>query len=105
MKRLLIFSLMIGLAILFILAGKSFAQTTSSVTVSLSIPVMPGLNAPLIEESKAKNAETTIPQDKIKPEEVSQEVMGEMIQSEKQEENVADKNEKNQIIVKTFYSR
>jgi len=96
MKRLLIIGLMIGLAILLILAGKSFAQTTSSVTVSFTIPVMPGLNAPLIEENKTvKPQPEATTQQNVEPQKETKNSTPALIQTEKQEEK----------IVKTYYSR
>lgn len=87
---------MIDLTILLILTGKSSAQTTSSVAVSFTIPVMPGLNAPLIEENKTvKPQPTAAAQQNVEPQKETKNSTPALIQTEKQEEK----------IVKTYYSR
>jgi len=51
MKTKIVYGLLIISTMLFVLATLSFAETTASVAVTFTIPVMPGLNAPLIEEN------------------------------------------------------
>jgi hypothetical protein len=96
MRRVII-ELFACLIVISCAAGVIYAQTSASVSVSFTIPVMPGLNAPLMEREEAK-AE---PQKQAEENGVAA-----------QEENVTPEpqliqqdSEGEKVLVKTFYSR
>ncbi|MFH1238767.1 MAG: hypothetical protein V1653_01495 [bacterium] len=83
------------------LTGKAaFAETTASVSVSFVIPVMPGLNAPLIEEEsvKAQPTEETTVQEKSRDK-------TELVEEERNTVLIASSGQKENIKLKTVYSR
>lgn len=78
-------------------AGVVFAETSACVTVTFSIPVMPGLNAPLIEEEEIKaepqkqsGEKETVPAQETALQEPQ------LIQQDAQD---------GKVLVKTFYNR
>ena len=59
MKKRIIYGILTVTTMLFAFSAIGFAETNASVTVTFTIPVMPGLNAPLIEENKLINSAPT----------------------------------------------
>lgn len=96
MKKLVV-ELIACLIMISCAAGVSFAQTSASVTVSFTIPVMPGLNAPLIEKEEIKAEPQKLSEEKeAAPTQETALQEPQLIQQDAQDEKV---------IVKTFYSR
>ena len=93
-----------SLIILLSLANVVFAGDSLSLSISCTIPVIPGVNAPLIEQETSKTVETAA-QPKAKPEERIQPQTPTMIQEDSQEEKTASDGQKSAVIVKTIYSR
>jgi hypothetical protein len=84
--------------------GVSFAQTTASVTVSFNIPVMPGLNAPLIEKEEKRIEEEEIKAEPQKQSEDKEAVP--MQETALQEPQLIQQDAQDgKVLVKTFYSR
>lgn len=84
----------LGAAVVAVLCSTSLVLSDDHVTlkVSCSIPAVPGLNAPLVEEAKpVKQAD-----------EKQQTVRNEQKQ---QEETVVEEKDGDRAIVKTFYAR
>jgi hypothetical protein len=105
MKNRISYGLLICLAMFFAFSGVGLAETSSSVTVSFTIPVMPGLNAPLIEENKTVDQQIAAKQENAQAQQEIQTSSPPLIQTEKQEEKTVAKGESSQVMVKTIYSR
>jgi hypothetical protein len=104
MKNLLVESA-VALAIVLSMAGLALAGSTASVTVSCSIPIMPGLNAPLIEEEGVKTQENINTQEKISAQkETPQESIALPQQDINKEEKIVEGGN-SAMAVKTYYSR
>ncbi|MCM8790069.1 MAG: hypothetical protein NC916_03525 [Candidatus Omnitrophica bacterium] len=73
-----------------------FAETSACVTVTFSIPVMPGLNAPLIEKEEIK----------AEPQKQDEEKQVDSREETKPSEPqlIQQDSEDAQVLVKTFYS-
>jgi len=94
MKKYFIWAI-ITLVLFLAVVDLGFADNTSvSFAVGCSIPVMPGLNAPLIEESKLKPQTDAIVEQKVEAKKEDKENPEELVQ----EDDPA-------VMVKTFYSR
>lgn len=106
MKKIRIISI-IGLIIWPSLANLVFAGDNLSIPISCTIPAIPGVNAPLIEEEtfktkvdtpqppKVESQQETQPQTKSPP----------MIQEDSQKKKIINEDQKSLVIVKTIYSR
>ena len=104
MKNLLV-GPAVALAIVLAMAGLALAGSTASVTVSCSIPVMPGLNAPLIEEEGIKTQENINAKQKIAAQkETPQESIALPQQDIDKEEKIVEGGN-SAMAVKTYYSR
>ncbi len=103
MKNKIIFLSLICLAILFSWAGVSWAGTTSSVAVSFSIPVIPGLNAPLIEQTQPATPQAATKQAAPQQETIASNQAP--VQTKQQEEKITIQTQDSQAMVKTIYSR
>lgn len=79
-----------SLMIIMILSSMAFAEDKAAIRASCSIPAIPGLNAPLIEEKSVKS-QTSAPQPAA--------------QQEEKEEIILAEAKSNTVIVQTFYSR
>lgn len=104
MKNSFIYKSVIAFVILLSIFGVSIAGDNASISVSCSIPVVPGLNAPSIEEKIIEsNATTTARQDiEIKKDPQKQEPT--IIQESSEKILLADGNTSS-VIVQTIYSR
>lgn len=91
MKRNFIISAIISL----LLAGVACAGDNLSLSISCTIPAIPGLNAPLIEEETLKVES----QKEIQPQSPT------MIQQDNQEEKLMYEEQNSLVLVKTIYSR
>lgn len=98
--------LIIGLMIFIsITIGAAFAGDSFTIAVSCTIPAIPGVNAPLIEEEISKtDTQATAPQEVNLQKETSQPA-SETIQQAVQEEKVITSGQKPTMIVKTIYDR
>ncbi|RKY32285.1 MAG: hypothetical protein DRP74_02935 [Candidatus Omnitrophota bacterium] len=97
--------LIVGLIIFGFLTAPGWAGNSAKVKVSCRIPVIPGLNAPLIEEEKRekRQASETVTEQAQLPEEEK------YVPSEEPEEKIQEeqliKQRDTTVIVKTIYSR
>lgn len=99
--------LIIGLIIFLSLADISFAADSFTISVSCTIPAIPGVNAPLIEEETIKTgtgATAPASQEAELQNEIAQQV-SQTAQPAIQEEKVVDNGQKSMVIVKTVYDR
>ncbi len=97
MKNLLCKGIMTAFTLVLFLVGISFGGDTYSVAVSVTIPAIPGVNAPpFLEQNSVKQEikQTEQKQDTVKEE--KKDTSPPMIQEETQKEKQ---------LVKTFYSR
>ncbi|MCX5714209.1 MAG: hypothetical protein NT033_05250 [Candidatus Omnitrophica bacterium] len=85
----------LGIALVLILcfAGFVCAKDHVALTVTCSIPAVPGLNAPLVEETKPAAKENKDNQQVSK------------VEKKSQQETVVDEKSGEQAAVKTYYSR
>ncbi|MGD9015275.1 MAG: hypothetical protein PVI33_04555 [Candidatus Omnitrophota bacterium] len=104
MKRIsVLLALFLILSLLNINAG--FTQDNISLSISCTIPSIPGVNAPLIEEESVKTetdtpAPTTPQTQKEAPAESSQ-----MVEQENQPQVQDNKGQKSIVVLRTIYSR
>ena len=104
MKRIRMIS-MLGLIIWLCLANLVFAGDNLSIPISCTIPAIPGVNVPLIEEETFKTKTDTPQQPKVESQQETQPQTPAMIQEDTQGEMVISEDQKSLIIVKTIYSR
>jgi len=95
----------INLIIWLSLANVAFAGDSLTLSVSCTIPAIPGLNAPLIEEETIKTEEHTPEQPKSESQKEAQPQLPPLIEQDNQQEKIISEGQKKQIIVKTIYSR
>jgi len=104
MKNLLT-KMAVVLTIVLSMTGLALAGSTATVTVSCSIPLMPGLNTPLLEAETVKTQEeTSVEQKTQEPKQTKQENETLMSQESVREEKAAEVG-KTAMTVKTYYSR
>lgn len=94
MGKMLLRKLMVGLVIVLSTVGTSQAENSFSLSVSCSIPAVPGLNVPLIEEETTR---TEPEQNAIIRNEIKEEAKEQMPAMLAQEDTAKT--------VKTIYSR
>ena len=98
---------MITLMLWLSLAGYVFAGESVTLQFSCTIPAIPGVNAPLIEEENVQtNAESpqepeAIPEEQTQPESESPK----MIQEDSQTQYRTSDNQESLVVVRTLYSR
>lgn len=102
-KTLLFVSLLIVLA--FLSANTVFAGDSLSLSISCTIPAIPGLNAPLIEEETSRIETGTSAQQKPESGKETQPQTPALIQQDTQEEKIISEGQKSLVTVKTLYSR
>ena len=96
--KTLIAILMVFLSIAHVLAGDS-----ATLAISCSIPAIPGVNVPLLEE-KSLRAPADIPQETTEePEKETPQPM--LVQDDTKEEQVTSTGQQTLVAVKTIYSR
>jgi hypothetical protein len=105
MKNLLLTKLIFGFIMVLLMTGVALAGNSASITVSCVIPLMPGLNAPLIEENELRAQADTKAEQKIETQKENPETAPEMIQQDTQKETVSITDKKTPMIVKTYYCR
>lgn len=105
MKKFLLKTLLFAIMIALSGFGKSLAGTNASFAVSFTIPVMPGINAPLIEEDKIKTQEEASLEQTAKAQEEKQESSPELIQQDEQQKEIIANGQQPEMLVKTLYSR
>lgn len=105
MKNSLLNKTLIGLTILLSMLDMSWADTTTSVAVSFTIPVMPGLNAPLVEDETVAIPANTNEQKKLETFSENSETTPALIQQDTQKEALTAKEEQTTKMVKTIYTR
>lgn len=97
--------LMIGLLIISLI-GRAWAQDSFSISVSCSIPAVPGLNAPLIEEETPRVTETDeFTQKDAKNQEEIRLESPTLLQEDKEKQIQLAEGETSTVIVQTIYSR
>ena len=108
MKRVLLRNVLVGLIIFLSGVGVAQAQNSFSLSVFCSIPAVPGLNAPLIEEETMKTEPTITEQENTKIQNETKvetkEQTPTMLQQDTEKTLLAE-GTTSQIIVKTIYSR
>ena len=87
------------------MAGLAVAGSTASLTVSCTIPVMPGLNAPLIEQDALKTQANAKAERKIETQQELVQDGATLPQQDTNREEVVTEDGNSAIIVKTYYSR
>jgi hypothetical protein len=97
-------TMLTGLALfsllLFLGAGNVFAGDSVSIAVSCTVPVIPGVNTPLLEaQATIVNSASRISKNGELPEQTP------VLQEDTEEENLNTENEKDIVLVKTFYAR
>ncbi|MCX5707703.1 MAG: hypothetical protein NTY14_01775 [Candidatus Omnitrophica bacterium] len=93
-----------GLALFFLLlllgAGSVFAEDSVSIAVSCTVPAIPGVNAPLLEaQTTIVNSASQISKNGQLPDQSP------TLQEDTEEENLNTQNQKDIVLVKTFYVR
>lgn len=101
MKR----SFLIGLLILLFLTDMAQAGGGLSLSVSLTIPAIPGLNVPLIEEETLKTGGNTAREEKVESQKETTEQPPQTIQEDTPNGQSTDGEQNTLVMVKTFYSR
>jgi hypothetical protein len=97
-------TMLLGLALFSLLlfpgAGNVFAEDSVSIAVSCTVPAIPGVNAPLLEaETTVVNSASQISKNGQLPDQSP------TLQEDTEEENLNTQNQKNIVLVKTFYVR
>lgn len=95
----------IGVIISLLLTGVAYAGDTLSLSISCTIPAIPGVNAPLIEEETLTTKEDPNIKEKIESQEAIQPQSPAMIQQDNQEEKLMYGGQNSLVLVKTIYSR
>ncbi len=97
---------LVGL-ILFSLGTDALAGNNISLTMSCTIPAIPGLNAPLIEQETTKTQQPSVAtmQQQVIPQKEAPEETSVIVQEDSQEVKEASQNAAPILMVKTFYSR
>jgi hypothetical protein len=102
MKNVLSRSLMASL-IVFLSAAVGFAGDSATLAISCSIPAIPGVNVPLVEE-KSLRTPADIPQETAEePQKETPQPM--LVQDDTKEEQVTSTGQQTLVAVKTIYSR
>lgn len=76
-----------------------------SLSVSCTIPAIPGLNVPLIEEETLKTQADTAREEKVELQIETTEQPPQTIQEDTPKEQLTDQEQNALVMVKTFYSR
>jgi hypothetical protein len=93
MKKIL--SITALFALLLFVSGKGvFAENSASISVSATVPAIPGVNSPLLEVQNKRLPQQNQPQQ-----------LPLTIQEETKEEKASSENQDNIVLVKTFYVR
>ena len=101
MKRTLVISLIIVLSLIDV----TQANDNFSISVSCSIPAVPGLNVPFIEKETLETQADTAATQQVESQQESQPQSLSMIQQDTQEEKKISQEQKSLVLVKTIYSR
>ena len=96
--------MLLGLALfsllLFLGTGNVFAEDSVSIAVSCTVPAIPGVNSPLLEaETTVVNSASQISRNGELPDPSPQ------LQEDTEEKNLNSENQKDIVLVKTFYVR
>lgn len=93
------------LMLLLCFADTSFAETNASFAVSFTIPVMPGINAPLLDQDKSPQTQAPLnTQQNVETKKETESQAPTLLENEKQEES-KEPGQTSQILVKTLYPR
>ena len=96
--------MVLGIIILLSLAGISFAGDSHTISVSCTIPEIPGVNAPAVVEEKTVKIDTSIPaQQEVETQEETKKHA--VIQEETEKEVLMAKQQNSSVVVQTIYSR
>jgi len=98
-------TLFICLIVFVSAAGICAAETSASFGVTCSIPVMPGINAPLIEKQEVVMQVDSDKKQVAAAEEAGTAIIPAEPQEKIEEEKITGKEEQPIVIVKTIYSR
>ena len=99
-------NLIMGVIFLLSLADIVLAGDNLSMSISCTIPAIPGLNAPLIEEETSKTDMDVPVQSKTESQTEVQSPAPAMIEQDTQEEKVIqEEDQKSLVMLKTIYSR
>lgn len=103
-QALMIIPMLVMLTLAY--ADTGLAGDSLSLSVSCTIPAIPGVNSPLIEEEKISETEVdTATKPMSKPQEEPLPESPQMIQQDSQEEETVDDGQRSVVIVRTIYSR
>jgi len=91
--------------ILISLTNTAHAGDGISLSISCTIPAIPGVNVPLIEEETLKTQTDTHIAQKTEPQKETQSETPTMIQEDNQEEKLIGEEQNSLVLVKTLYSR
>ena len=94
-----------GLMILLFLMDAAQAGDGISLSISCTIPAIPGVNAPLIEGETLKTQTDSTTQQKIEPQAETQSQTPVMVQQDTQKEEITSEEQDSLVTVKTLYSR
>lgn len=94
----------IGLVIL-LSAVEAFAGDSRSISMSCTIPAIPGVNVPLIEEKTLQTEAKPASQTALDSQKEIPQPAPAMIQQDTQEEKAINESQKTLVMVKTLYSR
>jgi hypothetical protein len=105
MKRILVMSAVFAL-LLFAGGNAAFAGDRVDIAVSCTIPVIPGVNAPYLEQQVVLADTTPRPSDNASSlQEDQQGQSSPLIEEETKDKDVTNEGEKEMVLVKTFYVR
>lgn len=104
MKKTSTFVLVL-IVLAFLFTNVALAGDSLSFSISCTIPAIPGVNAPLIEEEKTQAKQDTPIQAKSEPQKETQTQAPTMILQDTQEEKINSEGQNSLVIVKTIYSR
>jgi hypothetical protein len=104
MKRHLWKKLIILAMIILSIADKSLADDSVAISVTCTIPIMPGINAPLIESAELKPQTDVAGEQKNEIQKDNSGQTAILIQQDAEKELISQE-EKKVILVKTYYSR
>ena len=101
MKR----GVIIGLMIMCCFNDLAQAGNSLSLSMSCTIPAIPGVNVPLIEEETLKPRVDTAKQEKVEPTEEPKPQAPSLIQEDAPEDKTINEGQNELVMVKTVYGR
>jgi len=105
MKNTLFKKILLGLIILISTVNISLAGDSISIAVSCSIPAIPGVNVPMIEEASVRTDQDQVAQKEIKAQEETKEEAPQAVSPAPEKEMLLTEEKTNSVIMQTLYSR